>query len=324
MIDYSDFFSSIENTPLAQWRESLPPMLAERQDANRHGDIARWLDVLARLPDLKSSTFDLKNGVTIGARDECSGERRNEIEGLLRELHPWRKGPFRVHNIHIDTEWRSDWKWERVLLHIQPLEGKRVLDVGCGSGYHCWRMAGEGACLVVGIDPGMLFNVQFQAIRHFMAKPPPVFMLPLRLEEMPELMPVFDTVFSMGVLYHRRSPMDHLAELRACLNSGGELVLETLVIDGGEGETLVPQGRYAKMGNVWSIPSPPVMQQWLGQAGFEDIRCVDINQTSVQEQRRTDWMTFESLDDFLDPAHKNMTVEGYPRPKRAIFVAKCP
>ena len=55
----------------------------------------------------------------------------------------------------------------------------------------------------------------------------------------------------MGVLYHRRSPIDHLLELKGCLQTGGELVLETLVIDGGLGEVLVPENRYAKMRNVW-------------------------------------------------------------------------
>ena len=185
-------------------------------------------------------------------------------------------------------------------------------------------MAGEGASQVVGVDPSPLFIMQFRAIKHFMASPPNVEILPLRLEEMPEYLPVFDTVFSMGVLYHRRSPLDHLKELRNCLKSGGELVLETLVIEGELGEVLMPEDRYAKMGNVWFIPSPATLELWLRRIGFKDVQLVDLCQTSVEEQRTTDWMNFESLSDFLDPNDSNLTIEGYPAPKRAIMVARNP
>lgn len=78
---------------------------------------------------------------------------------------PWRKGPFSLYGLDIDTEWRSDWKWQRVLPHISPLAGRSILDVGCGSGYYLWRMIGEGAHLAVGIDPMQLFLCQFEAIR---------------------------------------------------------------------------------------------------------------------------------------------------------------
>ena len=117
-----------------------------------------------------------------------------------------------------------------------------VLDVGCGNGYHCWRMLGAGAKMVVGIDPMMLNVMQFQLIRKLYGEAP-VYVLPMGIEDMPYGLKAFDTVFSMGVLYHRRSPIDHLMELRDCLKPGGELVLETLVIDGGLGQVLLPEDR---------------------------------------------------------------------------------
>ena len=138
----------------------------------------------------------------------------------------------------IDTEWRSDWKWDRLKNHIEPLSGRKVLDIGCGSGYHCWRMRGAGAELVIGIDPTPLFIVQFFALQKYI-QDHHVTVLPMGIEHLPEKLRFFDTVFSMGVLYHRRSPFDHLIELRDCLVSGGELILETLVIDGDEGQVLV-------------------------------------------------------------------------------------
>jgi tRNA (mo5U34)-methyltransferase len=125
----------------------------------------------------------------------------------------------------------------------------------------------------------------------------------------------------MGVLYHRRSPIDHLLMLRDLLRPGGELVLETLVIDRGNGNVLVPSGRYAKMRNVWFLPSVTELENWLRRVGFRVVRTVDVTATTIEEQRTTRWMRFESLRDFLDPTDTSRTIEGYPRPVRAIVLA---
>ena len=128
----------------------------------------------------------------------------------------------------------------------------------------------------------------------------------------------------MGVLYHRRSPLDHLVQLKDQLVSGGELVLETLVIEGDENSVLVPTSRYAQMRNVYFFPSAKALKVWLELVGFEDVRIVDENVTSVDEQRTTDWMTHNSLPDYLDPNDPSKTVEGYPAPRRAVLVARKP
>jgi tRNA (mo5U34)-methyltransferase len=240
------------------------------------------------------------------------------------DLHPWRKGPFKLFDLEIDTEWRSDWKWDRIEPHIQPLDNRLVLDVGCGNGYHCWRMLGCGAKRVIGIDPSAKFIFQFSAIKKYAGLELPIDILPLGIEDIPEKMASFDSVFSMGVLYHRRSPMDHLRELRELLRPGGQLILETLVIEGGNGSSLVPEGRYAKMPNVWFLPSPETLISWLCKQGFVNAKIIDVTATSTQEQRRTDWMTFESLDNFLDSHNKSKTIEGHPAPIRAAVIAEAP
>ena len=241
------------------------------------------------------------------------------IENLLKKFKPWRKGPYHIHGLHIDTEWRSDFKWDRLKSHISPLKDRYVLDIGCGSGYHLWRMRGEDAKFVVGIDPTQLFLMQFNAIQHFI-NDDNVNLLPLGVEDLPELK-AFDTVFAMGVLYHRRSPIDFLYQLKAQLAKGGELVLETLIVDGDENTVLVPGERYAKMRNVWFLPSTAALKLWLEKVGFVDVRVVDIDVTSTQEQRSTSWMTHESLENYLDPNDNSKTVEGLPAPKRAVLIA---
>jgi tRNA (mo5U34)-methyltransferase len=260
------------------------------------------------------------SSVRAGVTTDCNDAQSSQLQEALMGLHPWRKGPFAVAGIDIDTEWRSDFKWDRLKDKIQSLEGRRVLDVGCGSGYHCWRMAAAGAELVVGIDPTPLFVMQYWAMQKYLQNPN-VWVVPMRMEALPEKLKTFDTVFSMGILYHRRSPFDHLQELRDALVNGGQLVLETLVIEGDDGEVLVPEGRYSKMGNVWFIPSVPTLCGWLAKMKFRDVEVIDVSTTTVEEQRATDWMTFHSLSDFLDPDDPTKTAEGHPAPRRVVVVA---
>ncbi|WP_275555043.1 tRNA 5-methoxyuridine(34)/uridine 5-oxyacetic acid(34) synthase CmoB [Mixta sp. Marseille-Q2659] len=322
MIDFGNFYRLIAQGPLASWLEVLPAQLALWQRENLHGHFRNWTKAVDNLPLLTPQHLDLQQSVSADS-DELSDRQRQGIEKLLRNLMPWRKGPYSLYGTHIDTEWRSDWKWDRVLPHISPLTDRLVLDVGCGSGYHMWRMLGAGANMVVGIDPTQLFLCQFEAVRKLLGNDQRAHLLPVGIEQLPELK-AFDTVFSMGVLYHRRSPLDHLYQLKNQLVSGGELVLETLVIEGDEHDVLVPGERYAQMRNVWFIPSAAALARWLEKCGFVDVRIVDYSRTTTEEQRRTDWMTTESLADFLDPNDHSKTVEGYPAPLRAVLVARKP
>lgn len=316
---------ALRENGLAGWSEQLERELPLLFEPGRNGNLPRWLDLLERLPLIKTETVDLGSArVQIGSASECDTAQQHHIEQLMRKLHPWRKGPFELFGIHIDSEWHSDWKWERLEHEIQPLEGRKVLDVGCGNGYYALRMAGAGADFVVGIDPNLLFLSQFRALTSFLANPPEVYFIPVGMEAVPANAQWFDTVFSMGVLYHRRSPLDHLYELRGALRQGGELVLETLVIEGGRGEILVPGQRYAKMRNVWFIPTVDELIHWLERAGFIQIRCIDQSVTTTEEQRVTSWMEFESLADFIDPEDPTRTIEGYPSPRRALLCAVAP
>jgi tRNA (mo5U34)-methyltransferase len=311
-------YAAMQNTALQTWSEQLPHQLAQLF-ANNHGDYARWSQVLQSLPMIRQIQVDFNADNLLMSTDELIDYE--QLDYLLKQLSPWRKGPYQINHLLIDTEWHSDWKWQRIKDHFAPLKNRVVLDIGCGNGYHCWRMLGAGARLVIGIDPSWLFYIQFQAMKHFMG-PQAVHLLPIGIEQLPKTLNAFDTVFSMGVLYHRRSPIDHLLQLKSTLRSGGELVLETLIIEGHKGESLVPKNRYAKMRNVWFLPSVATLIQWLQRCGFINVRVVDINKTSTQEQRSTEWMTYESLDNFLDSDDQEKTIEGYPAPIRAILIAQ--
>ncbi|MFT4926535.1 MAG: tRNA (mo5U34)-methyltransferase [Phenylobacterium sp.] len=316
---FNQFYSAIAQNQLSHWLDTAPAQLSQWYKESLHGDFYQWQRTLEHLPKTSVNHIELADSVTFGRGEDITEGQRQQIINLLMKFKPWRKGPFHIHDIHIDTEWRSDWKWDRLKQHITPLKNRYVLDVGCGSGYHLWRMLGEQAEFVVGVDPSQLFLSQFWAIKHFNPDPN-IHLLPLGIEQLPALN-AFDTVFSMGVLYHRRSPIDFLYQLRSQLRPGGELVLETLVVEGDENTVLLPGARYAKMRNVWFIPSVAALTVWMEKVGFKNIRLVSTDKTSLDEQRETDWMDNESLETFLDPTDNNKTIEGYPAPLRAILIA---
>lgn len=321
MIDYQPLYSALLDAKADDWVERLPTQLAEALNPAKHGNLQKWQSEVDNTPLLTpSERLPNADTVRIGRAEDLSDQEKNRLHSRLMALRPWRKGPYELFGITLDAEWRSDWKWNRLKNHIAPLQDKLVLDVGCGNGYHCWRMLGSGAKTVIGLDPMLLNVIQFHMIRKLYGEAP-VCVLPLGIEQLPEGLRIFDTVFSMGVLYHRRSPIDHLLQLRDCLKADGELVLETLVVDGGPGTVLLPENRYAHMRNVWFLPSCDAVISWLKRCGYRNIRLGDVTPTTSEEQRSTPWMPFHSLTDFLDSDNPNLTREGYPAPTRAIFIA---
>lgn len=282
-----------------------------------HGDLPRWKAAVNKLPPVEQGMEADRPAPSLGAAVTDS----EALANLLMEFHPWRKGPLVLGGVSIDTEWRSDWKWERLAPHIE-LSGATVLDIGCGNGYFGLRMLAAGADLVVGVDPTLLFVMQHLVCRHFSGDVPS-YVLPLGIEDLPEGPADFDAVFSMGVLYHRRDHLEHLRRLRSLLKRGSTLVLETLVLPKhSRGELLVPEGRYARMRNVWAIPGTRLLTEWICKSGFSDVEVVDVTATTSSEQRSTAWMKFESLDQALNPDDSSLTIEGHPAPVRAVVIAR--
>ncbi len=302
MLDYDNLERRLRAIGLDSWAETLPDRIKRRFEAGSHGDLPRWVHAVESLR---------------GSSDPV------ERKALLSQLSPWRKGPFDVGGVTIDAEWRSDLKWQRFAGAIEPLAGRKVLDVGCGNGYYALRMREAGAECVIGVDPTLLYVMQFLAV-NALAGVDDVFVLPLRMQELPLPARRFDTTFSMGVLYHQRGPIDHLRQLRDTLRPGGQLVLETIFIPGEESYACTPADRYARMKNVWLLPTLAELATWLRRSGLRDVDIVDTSITTVDEQRSTEWMTFESLAEALDPDDSSRTVEGWPAPRRVVVTATAP
>ncbi len=309
---------------LAPFREALSLLVTEKEKrlSLSYGNERKYREILDGIPFHAPSVIDLSaDWIRIGRPSDITDEQKEELERALRLLVPWRKGPYELFGIRIDTEWASHIKWNRIEGKIAPLEGRRVLDIGASSGYYLYRMAAQNPAMLLGIDPYLVFYYQYLALQRFV-RDPRIFYIPAKFEEMPQMSGYFDTVFCMGILYHRISPIETLRQIRAMMAKGGELVLETLVMEGDEDIALFPQDRYAKMRNIFFIPTVPCLINWLSRSGFTNIRCLDTSPTTFEEQRKTDWVPTESLADFLDPEDPKKTVEGYQAPVRSVVVAE--
>ena len=292
-------------------------------DQLKYGDFPRWRELLGKFPAVNITSVQLGDIVKFVANNDLDPEKRAVIKSLLQEMIPWRKGPFNVCGIPIDSEWLSNLKWARLTEALPSLEGKKILDIGCGNAYYGFRMLDQKPEFVIGIDPHLAYVAQFWALKHF-APNLPIYALPCGLEQFPRSLHGFDVVFSMGIIYHRRSPIDHLQQCKQCLKPGGELVLETLYVDGPAGYSLTPQKKYARMSNIWFIPSIGTLENWLTRCGFKNVRIINKSITTTKEQRKTEWMPFESLKDAIDIVDTSKTIEGLPAPKRVVIIAKSP
>lgn len=326
-VDWAQLYALIAPTPVVEpmgpLGQALRQLTEARLQPEQHGDLTRWAQLIQALPS--PPTEGVLERQDLAAPCPVLGKSwevdPRALRGQLEAFKPWRKGPFEIAGISIDAEWRCDVKWQRLSPHVD-LKGRRVLDVGSGNGYFCLRALGAGAESALGIDPSIHYVMQFAALRHF-CQHMPALVLPLALEQFPKVAKGFDVVLSMGVLYHRRSPLEHLLQLKQLVRKGGQVVLETLVVPGAVGYSLMPEERYAGMRNVWFIPTRETLLLWMRRLGFQNCRVLDESPTTSKEQRVTAWSSDVSLQDFLQPGG-NLTLEGHPPPVRLMCTAQVP
>ncbi len=266
----------------------------------------------------KVKNINLANAIEIELEESYSQENLKSIEACARLMLPWRKGPFKIDSLFIDTEWQSFIKYTIIEPHFN-LENRVVGDIGCNNGYYMFRMLTQKPKKIVGFDPSPLTFMQFEFINKFV-KSDIVFEL-LGIEHVEFYEHKFDTLFCLGVLYHRSDPVGSLKSLFKSLNRGGELILDTFMIDGKEDICLTPKERYSKIPNIYFIPTINALKNWCYRAGFKEVEVLAIKKTDLEEQRKTEWINSQSLNDFLDPNNPELTIEGYPAPKRVYIKA---
>ncbi|WP_304542989.1 tRNA 5-methoxyuridine(34)/uridine 5-oxyacetic acid(34) synthase CmoB [Sulfurimonas microaerophilic] len=279
-------------------------------------DRKKWMSWknIAPLRDALAQLDDVPCDVTLGDVVKISGDFDEEaIYNTAKMLMPWRKGPFAVGETFIDSEWKSNIKYNLIRKHFD-LKGKKVADIGCNNGYYMFKMLEEEPKLLVGFDPSPLYKTQFDFINHFV-KSEIVYEL-LGVEHLEFYEEKFDTIFCLGVLYHRSDPVAMLKSLYRGLEKTGEVILDTFYIDGEDEMALCPESSYSKIPNIYFVPTIKALKNWCLRAGFSEFEVLETSITDEGEQRKTEWIEGQSLEDFLDPEDKTKTVEGYPAPQR--------
>jgi len=299
------------------WSSLIKKYSTNLFDNQKNKRIPEWNQVLSKLPKLINPTVTLDKEVSV--KGEWTDNNKELARNLLMQLLPWRKGPFLIEGINIDSEWKSNMKWERFLTLNLDLRDKRILDVGSGNGYYGFRMLGEGAKYVICLEPNLNHCVQFLSINQYVASDS-IKIIPERIESLDSTEGSFDVIFSMGLLYHQRNPLEHIRSLSTHLNKKGIIVLETIIAPSSYGKVLIPDGRYANMPNVWNLHTDQGFKELVGSQGFKILKSSEKVLTTTKEQRSTDWMPFKSFDTAIRSDNDELTVEDLPSPERKFFI----
>jgi tRNA (mo5U34)-methyltransferase len=287
-------------------------------EQNKKGFL-RYRQPFLQLSEYRAKHVDCsRDSIIIGKAEEVSDHERQQITEQLKAFIPWRKGPFSVFGVNIDAEWRSERKWQRLLPELPDLKDKVIADIGCNNGYYMFRMADSKPRLVLGFEPSVQHYYCFKAL-NAMAGRQEIDIDLLGVEHLTLFDNCFDVIFLMGIIYHRPSPIDTLRDILSALKPGGTLLVESQAIPGEAPFALFPDETYAKVPGTYFVPTGNCLCNWMKKAGFVDINLFCSHPMSSAEQRQTDWMTFESYNDFIDPANRQLTVEGYPAPYR-VFI----
>ncbi len=284
-----------------------------------------YYEIMKKGADITAQTYDFSGDAPkIGTRDELSEAQFDSLHSGLKDLMPWRKGPFDLFDIDLDAEWRSNLKWNRVDDFLTKsgisLTNKRIADIGCNNGYYMFRMLRDNPELVVGFDPMLKFFFQFQYINRMIKDSPLNFEI-FGVEEIALYPKFFDVIFCMGILYHNQNPIGILKDMHSALAKDGTIIIETQGIPGDDCVALFPNKRYAKVPGTYFVPTTPCLINWLQKAQFSNIEVFFEHKLEFKEQRKTEWMTWQSLEDFLDPEDPSKTIEGYPAPIRIYLKA---
>lgn len=307
-------------------RVDLPALLALRdrlQERLNDERWQRWRDGANRVSGMRASSLSIVNDhIRFGSADDLTAAEAQRLEEALKAFLPWKKGPYDICGHRIDSEWRSDLKWRRILPHLGDLSGQVVADIGCHNGYYMYQLRALGAKNVIGFEPMPIHYFNHQLLQTLY--PTPEISLELFGVEQIDLFPEsFDTILCMGILYHHTDPIGLLRKMRMALKPKGRIIIDCQGIPGDDSLSLTPTNRYAGASGVWFLPTMSCLQNWARRAGLSRQTPFYSAPLDSSEQRATQpWADVKSLKDFLNPSDPTQTIEGHPAPWRHYLMVQ--
>ena len=188
---------------------------------------------------LKEEKYDGEHIVT-GVLECEHGDYQAPITGGIPRLLPQKMGVDKQDIANLfGYEWKFfskfyDWYREQFLDWIKPVtqdffKGKIILDGGCGKGRHVRLAAEFGAKDVIGADISGAVEVAYEVTKNL----PNVHIIQADLFSLP-LKPVFDYVYSIGVLDHTTDPYRAFSSITSLLKPGGTISVWVYSKEGNE------------------------------------------------------------------------------------------
>lgn len=258
-----------------------------------HSGLQKHIEAVGRVFEFSktqpcSLSIGVQGEIEISSRQEDSAAKLCLAE-VLSLFCPWRLGPWRICGHYIDSQWRGEMKWNRIIeryphLLEGDLKGKCVADVGAHNGYYMYRLSFSRAKWVVGFEPVAKHYCAYHIIQN-LVRVPNLYLEPFGYQGLKFYPRYFDVIFCMGVLYHHTDPVGILRMIHASLCTGGYLILDTQGISGDRSVAFMPRKFYKGRKGYWWLPTLSCLLNMIQRAGFQKNEVFYQGILTEKEQR---------------------------------------
>ena len=92
----------------------------KKQECRTWKNVEPWFLQLQEASKIEKSNLEIDYGdwFSVGKKEDLTSEEFEVIEKTAKKLIPWRKGPFKIFGLEIDSEWQSNIKYNLIRPHF--------------------------------------------------------------------------------------------------------------------------------------------------------------------------------------------------------------